>query len=106
MILSKLLNDLTRQRVRRDRPVSLNFSQIIPQANAVGAQHQGIAGGKRLAPDVRGADYMAKHAGLTNQSSSSGPKDLAVGVAYMHEVEIHAFGVEVAGDDYRAGASL
>ena len=106
MIFSKLLDDLARQRVGRNRPVSPNFGQIIPLTNAVGAQHQGISGGKRLASDVRGADCMAEHARLSDQCSTPGPEDLAVSVADMHEVENQTFGVEEAGDDYRAATSL
>ncbi len=106
MALAKYLDDSVRQRVGRDRPISLNFRQVVAFADAVGTKYQGISGEKRLASDVRGADCMAEHAWLPDQSSTPGPENLAVNVADLHESENQGFGVEEADDDYRAGASL
>ena len=106
MVLSKLLDDPARQRVDRDSLGSLNFIQIVPLAYTVGAQHQSISREKRFALDFRGADRLAEHARLPDQCSTTRPENLAVSVSDLYERENLAFGVQEAGDNYRARTVL
>ncbi len=106
MVLAELFDDPLRQRLCRHRPVSLNFAQVVALANAIAAQHHGIARRKHLAADIWGADRMAEHAGLADQGPALGAEYLTVGIADLHESEVATFKIQNTGNDDGAAPPL